>query len=59
MTDNEEADLKKAIMRADHALRQKQTKWETRKAVAMVLLADAAIAASARLAEWVYPAMPR
>ena len=46
-------------MRADHALRQKQTKWETRKAVAMVLLADAAIAASARLAEWVYPAMPR
>ncbi len=41
------------------ALYRKQARWETPKAVAMILLASAAIAASARLADWVSPPRPQ
>lgn len=36
-------------------LANRQAVWEVPKAVAMILLAAAAIAASPRLADWIYP----
>jgi hypothetical protein len=44
---------------AQLALWRQQTRWETPKAVAMILLAAAAIAAAGRLAEWVSPPKPQ
>jgi hypothetical protein len=35
------------------------TRWETPKALAMILLAAAAIAAAGRLADWVSPPRPQ
>jgi hypothetical protein len=37
----------------------RQARWEMPKAVAMILLASAAISASARLADWLYPPRPQ
>ncbi len=37
----------------------RQARWEIPKAVAMILLAAAAISASARLTDWLYPPRPQ
>jgi hypothetical protein len=57
--DQEEQDLRIEVMQQDLKLKEKQTRWETWKALAMILLAAAAIAASARLADWIYQPRPQ
>lgn len=59
MTDDERQELGDQIMQADLQLKRTQQRWEVWKALAMILLAAAAIAASARLADWVYPPRPQ
>ncbi len=52
-------DIDAAIKAADLRLKTLQARWETPKAVAMILLASAAIAASARLADLISPPRPQ
>jgi hypothetical protein len=42
----------------DVELRRKQLRWETPKALAMILIAAAAIAAASRLGDWIYAPRP-
>lgn len=52
--------LKQAeLIDAQLRLYREQTRWETPKALAMILLAAAAIAAAGRLADWVSPPRPQ
>lgn len=46
-----EDELREAQVR----LYRQQTRWEVPKALAMIFLAAAAISASARLVDWIYP----
>lgn len=50
-----EDDLRQAQLR----LAERQFRWETWKALAMMALAAAAIAAAGRLADWVSPPRPQ
>jgi hypothetical protein len=50
-----EEDLRGAQMR----LAERQFRWETWKAIAMIALAGAAIAAAGRLADWINPPRPQ
>lgn len=59
MSDITEDELKMAVMKADLILKTRQSRWETPKAVAMVLLAAAAISAAGGLSTWLWPAKPQ
>jgi hypothetical protein len=48
-----------ALMQADLVLRTRQARWETPKALAMILLAAAAISAAGGLAGHLWPAAPQ
>jgi len=50
--------LKRELLHLDVALRTTQLRWETPKAIAMILIAAAAIAAASRLGDWIYPPRP-
>jgi hypothetical protein len=54
-----EDELRLAAMRADLLLKTRQARWETPKAVAMVLLAAAAISAAGGIANWLWPSRPQ
>jgi hypothetical protein len=54
-----EDELRLAAMRADLLLKTRQARWETPKAVAMVLLAAAAISAAGGVATWLWPSRPQ
>jgi hypothetical protein len=43
------------LLRSQIRLADRQARWEAPKAVAMILLAAAAIAAAGRLADWISP----
>jgi len=55
MSDVTEQELKMAVMRADLELKQKQSRWETPRSLAMILLAVAALAATSHLVDWLMP----
>jgi hypothetical protein len=59
MSDLSEDELRLAAMRADLLLKTRQARWETPKAVAMVLLAAAAISAAGGIANWLWPSRPQ
>jgi hypothetical protein len=59
MADLTEDELRLAAMRADLLLKTRQARWETPKAVAMVLLAAAAISAAGGIANWLWPSRPQ
>ena len=59
MSDLTEDELKAALLKADLLLKTRQARWETPKAVAMVLLAAAAISAAGGLANWLWPSRPQ
>jgi hypothetical protein len=48
-----------AALNAQIDLTRKQARWETPKALAMILLAVAAVAAAGRLTDLVYPPRPQ
>jgi hypothetical protein len=54
-----EDELRVAAMKIDLLLKTRQARWETPKAVAMVLLAAAAISAAGGLANWIWPPRPQ
>lgn len=55
----DEAVLQRKLLELDVQLRRKQSLWETPKALAMILLAAAAIAAAGRIADLIAPARPQ
>ena len=59
MADLTEDELRLAAMKADLLLKTRQARWETPKAVAMVLLAAAAISAAGGIANWLWPSRPQ
>ena len=59
MAELTEDELRLAAMRADLLLKTRQARWETPKAVAMVLLAAAAISAAGGIANWLWPSRPQ
>jgi hypothetical protein len=59
MSDLTDDELRVALIKADLFLKTQQVRWETRKAVAMILLAAAAIAAACRLSDWLWPPHPQ
>jgi hypothetical protein len=54
-----EDELRLAVLKADLLLKTRQGRWETPKAVAMILLAAAAISAAGGLSTWLWPAKPQ
>lgn len=58
-TEADQERAKWALLQADLSLKTKQARWETSKALAMILLAAAAIAAAGGLAGWLLPAHPQ
>ena len=59
MSDVTEDELRVALIKADLYLKTQQSRWETPKAVAMILLAAAAISAAGGLSTWPWPAKPQ
>lgn len=52
-------DLKKAILKVDLMMKQRQFFWEGPKAIAMMLIAAAAISAAGGLAGHIWPPKPQ